>query len=155
MKKILFVCHGNICRSPMAEYVMKYLVEQAQLTDQFLIESAATSTEEIGNPIYPPALKCLQGHGIMGAQHRARQVTQTDYGHYDFLILMDKNNLRNLRRIIPNDPQGKISMLLEHVDPALLGGRSIEVADPWYTNDFETAYRDILLGCQSLMDELQ
>ncbi len=155
MYKILFVCHGNICRSVMAEFVFKTLAKNSGRGDLFEVNSAATSTEEIGNPIYPPALKCLQGHGIMGAQHRARQVTQTDYGHYDFLILMDKNNLRNLRRIIPNDPQGKISMLLEHVDPALLGGRSIEVADPWYTNDFETAYRDILLGCQSLMDELQ
>ena len=108
MKKILFVCHGNICRSPMAEYVMKYLVEQAQLTDQFLIESAATSTEEIGNPVYPPARRKLAEHGISCNGHAARQMTRADYQRYDLLVGMDSANIRNMTRIAGGDPEGKI-----------------------------------------------
>ncbi len=154
MYRILFVCHGNICRSVMAEFVFKALAEQQGRGNLFEVDSAATSTEEIGNPIYPEAQQCLRKHGIMGAKHRARQVTLADYDYYDQLILMDSNNLRNIRRILPDDPEGKVSLLLTHVDSALLGSRSLDVADPWYTRDFETAYNDILLGCQALLKEL-
>ena len=144
MKKILFVCHGNICRSPMAEYVMKYLVEQAQLTDQFLIESAATSTEEIGNPVYPPARRKLAEHGISCNGHAARQMTRADYSRYDLLIGMDSANLRNMTRIAGGDPEGKIRPLLYDKD----------VADPWYTGNFEATWQDVLRGCQALLEEL-
>lgn len=143
MKKILFVCHGNICRSPMAEYVMKYLVEQAQLTDQFLIESAATSTEEIGNPVYPPARRKLAEHGISCNGHAARQMTRADYSRYDLLIGMDSSNLRNMTRIAGGDPEGKIRPLLYDKD----------VADPWYTGNFEVTWQDVLRGCQALLEE--
>ena len=143
MKKILFVCHGNICRSPMAEYVMKYLVEQAQLTDQFLIESAATSTEEIGNPVYPPARLKLAEHGISCNGHAARQMTRADYSRYDLLIGMDSANLRNMTRIAGGDPEGKIRPLLYDKD----------VADPWYTGNFEATWQDVLRGCQALLEE--
>ena len=145
MKKILFVCHGNICRSPMAEYVMKYLVEQAQLTDLFLIESAATSTEEIGNPVYPPARRKLAEHGISCNGHAARQMTRADYSRYDLLIGMDSANLRNMTRIAGGDPEGKIRPLLYDKD----------VADPWYTGNFEATWQDVLRGCQSLLQMLQ
>lgn len=143
MKKILFVCHGNICRSPMAEYVMKYLVEQAQLTDQFLIESAATSTEEIGNPVYLPARRKLAEHGISCNGHAARQMTRADYSRYDLLIGMDSANLRNMTRIAGGDPEGKIRPLLYDKD----------VADPWYTGNFEVTWQDVLRGCQALLEE--
>ena len=143
MKKILFVCHGNICRSPMAEYVMKYLVEQAQLTDQFLIESAATSTEEIGNPVYPPARRKLAEHGISCNGHAARQMTRADYSRYDLLVGMDSANLRNMTRIAGGDPEGKIRPLLYDKD----------VADPWYTGNFEVTWQDVLRGCQALLEE--
>ena len=142
--RILFVCHGNICRSPMAEYVMKYLVEQAQLTDQFLIESAATSTEEIGNPVYPPARRKLAEHGISCNGHAARQMTRADYQRYDLLIGMDSANLRNMTRIAGGDPEGKIRPLLYDKD----------VADPWYTGNFEATWQDVLRGCQALLEEL-
>ena len=143
MKKILFVCHGNICRSPMAEYVMKYLVEQAQLTDQFLIESAATSTEEIGNPVYPPARRKLAEHGISCNGHAARQMTRADYQRYDLLVGMDSANIRNMTRIAGGDPEGKIRPLLYDKD----------VADPWYTGNFEATWQDVLRGCQALLEE--
>ena len=143
MKKILFVCHGNICRSPMAEYVMKYLVEQAQLTDQYMIASAATSTEEIGNPVYPPARRKLAEHGISCQGHAARQMTRADYSRYDLLIGMDSANLRNMTRIAGGDPEGKIRPLLYDKD----------VADPWYTGNFEATWQDVLRGCQALLEE--
>jgi protein-tyrosine phosphatase len=143
MKKILFVCHGNICRSPMAEYVMKYLVEQAQLTDQYMIASAATSTEEIGNPVYPPARRKLAEHGISCNGHAARQMTRADYSRYDLLIGMDSANLRNMTRIAGGDPEGKIRPLLYDKD----------VADPWYTGNFEVTWQDVLHGCQALLEE--
>ena len=141
MKKILFVCHGNICRSPMAEFVMKYLVEKEGLTDQFLIESAATSTEEIGNPVYPPARRKLAEHGIRCDGHAARQMTRSDYSRFDLLIGMDQWNLRNMERICGGDPEGKIRLLLPNKD----------VADPWYTGDFEATWQDVLKGCQALL----
>ena len=143
MKKILFVCHGNICRSPMAEYVMKYLVEQAQLTDQYMIASAATSTEENGNPVYPPARRKLAEHGISCNGHAARQMTRADYQLYDLLIGMDSANLRNMTRIAGGDPEGKIRPLLYDKD----------VADPWYTGNFEATWQDVLRGCQALLEE--
>lgn len=149
MTKILFICHGNICRSPMAEFVMKDLVKKKGISHLFEIDSAATSTEEIGNPIYPPALACLQSHGIVDAQHEARQFTLGDYDYYDHLIIMDKNNLRNIRRIIPTDFENKISLLM-----SFAGKDNHEVADPWYTGDFEVTYRDVLAGCKGLLKHL-
>ena len=143
MKRILFVCHGNICRSPMAEYVMKYLVEQAGLTNQYMIASAATSTEEIGNPVYPPARRKLAEHGIRCDGHAARQMTRADYSRFDLLIGMDQWNLRNMERICGGDPEGKIRPLLYNKD----------VADPWYTGDFEATWQDVIKGCQALLAE--
>ena len=149
MIKILFVCHGNICRSPMAEFVMKDLVRKAGLESQFHIASAATSTEEIGSPVYPPARRKLAEHGIKCSGKTARQLTRTDYDRYDLLIGMDNANLRNMRRICGGDSDGKIRLLLEFT------GRSGEVADPWYTGDFETTWRDVLEGCSGLLSHLQ
>ena len=146
MKKILFICHGNICRSPMAEFVMKRLVEEAGLSAQFEIASAATSTEEIGNPVYPPARRKLAEHGIGCAGKTARQITRADYQHYDYVIAMDHNNLRNLRRLLGNDTEGKISLLMDYT------ARPGDVADPWYTGDFESTWRDVIEGCQGLLD---
>ncbi|MFQ7107624.1 MAG: low molecular weight protein-tyrosine-phosphatase [Neglectibacter timonensis] len=148
MIKVLFICHGNICRSPMAEFVMKDLVDKAGLAGSFEIASAATSTEEIGNPVYPPARRKLAEHGISCAGKTARQITRRDYDDYDYLIAMDRNNLRNLRRFVGEDPEGKVSLLLEHT------GRPGDVADPWYTGDFEATWRDVLAGCQALLEEL-
>ena len=149
MIKILFICHGNICRSPMAEFVMKDLVEKAGLAEQFEIASAATSTEEIGNPVYPPARRKLAEHGISCAGKTARQLRKKDYDHYDYLIGMDQYNLRNMRRICGEDTEGKMSLLLEHV------GVRRDVADPWYTDDFETTWQDVLEGCQALLEKLR
>lgn len=148
MIRILFVCHGNICRSPMAEFVMKDLVAKAGRTGEFEIASAATSAEEIGNPVYPPARRKLAEHGISCAGKTARQMTRRDYDSYDYLIAMDHHNLRNLRRFVGEDPDGKVSLLLSHT------GRPGDVADPWYTGDFETTWRDVLEGCQALLAEL-
>lgn len=144
MTKILFICHGNICRSAMAQCVMQALVEQRGAAGRFFIDSAATSAEELGNPIYPPARRELQRHGIPVLPHRARRVTAADYDRFDRLIVMDANNERNLRRILPSDPGGKVRRLLP--------GR--EVADPWYTGDFEATWNDVLAGCEALLREL-
>lgn len=149
MIKLLFICHGNICRSPMAEFVMKDLVEKAGLAEQFEIASAATSTEEIGNPVYPPARRKLAEHGISCAGKTARQLRKKDYDHYDYLIGMDQYNLRNMRRICGEDTEGKMSLLMEHV------GVRRDVADPWYTDDFETTWQDVLKGCQALLEKLK
>ncbi len=149
MHRILFVCHGNICRSPMAEFVMKDLVRQAQLQDQFHIESAATSTEEIGNPVYPPARRKLAEHGIGCAGKTARQLTRSDYDRFDLLIGMDEWNIRNMTRMCGGDPEGKIIRLLDLTD------RPGDVADPWYTGNFEATWRDVLCGCQALLKRLQ
>lgn len=145
MIKILFVCHGNICRSPMAEFVMKDLVKKAGLEQRFSIASAATSTEEIGNPVYPPARRKLAEHGISCAGKTARQLTKADYDRYDFLIGMDRANLRNMRRICGADPEGKLHLLMEFTDTPG------EVADPWYTGDFEQTWQDVLRGCSGLL----
>ena len=148
MIKILFVCHGNICRSPMAEFVMKDLVRKAGADTEFFIASAATSTEEIGNPVYPPARRKLAEHGIGCAGKTARQLRREDYDRFDLLIGMDGANLRNMRRICGGDPEGKLSLLLDWA------GRSGDVADPWYTGDFEATWQDVLAGCQGLLDAL-
>ena len=149
MTRILFVCHGNICRSPMAEYVMKHLVKEAGLEDQFQIASAATSREELGSPVYPPARKKLAEHGISCAGHMARQHQNRDYDEYDLLIGMDHANLRNMHRICGGDFDGKMHLLLDFTD------HPGEVADPWYTRDFDAAWSDILAGCRSLLEGLQ
>ena len=146
--RILFVCHGNICRSPMAEFVMKHLVAEAGLSDQFEIASAATSTEEIGNPVYPPARRKLAEHGIGCEGKTARQMTRDDYRYYDKVVAMDRNNLRNLRRMFGDDTEHKISLLMDHTR------RPGDVADPWYTGDFEATWRDVLEGCRGLLDEM-
>ena len=149
MTSVLFVCHGNICRSPMAEFVMKDLVKKSGLEGQFHIESAATSTEEIGNPVYPPARRKLAEHGISCAGKTARQLTRADYGRYDLLIGMDRANLRNMNRICGGDPDGKIRLLLDYTD------RPGDVADPWYTDDFEATWRDVSEGCRGLLREVK
>lgn len=142
MQKILFVCHGNICRSTMAEYVMKDMVAKLGLSDQYEIDSAATSREEIGNPIYPPARKKLLSEGIPIGTHRARQITKADYAHFDRIYIMDHWNQRNILRVLGSDPYDKIEMLLDR-----------DVADPWYTGDFDATYRDVTEGCKRIIDE--
>ena len=149
MIKVLFVCHGNICRSPMAEFVMKDIVAKAGLSAEFEIASAATSTEEIGNSVYPPARRKLAEHGISCEGKTARQLTRKDYERYDLLIAMDHNNLRNLRRMLGEDTENKIHLLMEYTD------RPGEVADPWYTGDFEETWQDVLAGCTGLLKQLQ
>ncbi len=148
MIKILFICHGNICRSPMAEFVMRQLVQEKGIADQFFIASAATSTEEIGNPVYPPAKRMLKEHGISCEGKTARQMTKADYEAYDYLIAMDKYNLRNMTRFVGNDPKGKVSLLMSHTD------RPGDVADPWYTGDFSATWNDVNEGCLGILKEL-
>lgn len=149
MTKILFVCHGNICRSPMAEFIMKDLVRKAGLEDRFQIDSAATSAEEVGNPVYPPARRKLAEHGIGCAGKTARQLTKGDYSQYDLLIGMDSANLRNMRRICGGDRDDKMRLLMEYTD------RPGDVADPWYTGDFEATWQDAASGCSGLLNHLQ
>ena len=143
MLKILFVCHGNICRRPMGEFILKDLARKAGREGAFEIASRAVSREEIGNGLYPPARRELQRHGVSCEGHRARQITMEDYQHFDRIYYMDKSNLRYLQRLLPHDPE-KIRPLL-----------SREVADPWYTGDFEAAWEDILEGCQKIMEEFK
>ena len=142
MNKILFVCHGNICRSPMAEFVLKDMVKKRGLDAQFEIASAATSTEEIGNPVRHGTKNKLAQVGISCKGKTARQMTKRDYSDYDLLIGMDCANIRNMTRIAGGDPEGKIRMLLDR-----------DVADPWYTGDFEATYRDVVNGCTALLEE--
>ena len=149
MIRILFVCHGNICRSPMAEFVMKDLVRKAGLEDEYYIESAATSTEEIGNEVYPPAKRKLAEHGISCKGKTARQLTRRDYDHFDLLIGMDTWNIRNMTRMCGGDPEGKIRQLMDYTQ------RPGDVADPWYTGDFEATWRDVLEGCQGLLSQFR
>ena len=147
MIKILFVCHGNICRSPMAEFVLKDTVRRHGLEDVYEISSAATSYEEIGNPVYPPARKKLAEHGIGCAGHHARRMTKADYGRYDLVVCMDRANVRNVRAITGGDPNGKIVLLLDFTDR-----KGQEVADPWYTGNFDEAWDDIAEGCAGLFE---
>ena len=148
MTRILFVCHGNICRSPMAEYIMKQMVKDSHLEDDFEIASAATSTEELGNPVYPPARQKLAQYGISCKGHRARQVTRHDYTYYDLIIAMDSYNVRNLHRMLGGDPEGKIHMMLDYTD------RPGDVADPWYTDNFDATWRDCTDGWRGLLKSI-
>ena len=149
MIKILFVCHGNICRSPMAEFVMKDMVKKAGMAEAFKIASAATSREEIGNPVYPPARRKLAEHGIGCAGHAARQLTREDYDRWDLLVGMDRANIRNMERICGGDPAGKIRLLMDYA------GSGGEVADPWYTGDFQATWDDVNSGCRALLEQLK
>ncbi len=145
MKKILFVCHGNICRSVMAQWIFQDLVNKNHLEADFEIDSAAVSSEETGNPMYPPARRKLQEKGVPFGNHQARKITPADYSHYDKIYIMDDSNRRLIKRIIPQDPDHKIEMLKPD-------GR--DIFDPWYSGDFETAYQDILKGCIYRLHEL-
>lgn len=149
MIKILFICHGNICRSPMAEFVMKDMVEKIGAGDDFHIASAATSTEEIGNPVHPGTRSRLAREGISTAGKYARQMTKEDYREYDYLIGMDRWNLRSMERITGPDREGKLSLLLDYTNRP-----EDEIADPWYTGNFEETYRDITEGCSALLEKL-
>lgn len=148
MIKILFVCHGNICRSPMAEFVMKDMVKKKGVHDMFEIASAATSTEELGNPVYPPARRKLNEEGISCSGKTARQMTKDDYDYYDFIVAMDRYNLRNMARFVENDPEGKVSLLMDYTSTPR------DVADPWYTGDFEQTWKDVNMGCEGLLKRL-
>ena len=144
MIKVLFICHGNICRSPMAEFVLKDMVAKLGLSDQFIIASAATSTEEIGNPVHRGTKYKLLEHGISCAGKTAVQMKKEDYEKYDYLIAMDTNNLRNMERMLGHRGD-KISLLLE------FAGESASIADPWYTGDFEATYQDVVRGCEAFL----
>lgn len=152
MTRIMFVCHGNICRSPMAEFIFKDMLKRKHLENGFFVASSATSTEEIwgdiGNPVYPPAKAELAKHGISCEGKRAVQLKKSDYDKYDFFIGMDSMNIRNMYRILGSDPDGKIRKLMEYTD------RGGDVADPWYSNRFDVAYRDIYDGCEGLLESL-
>ena len=149
MIKVLFICHGNICRSPMAEFVFKDMVVKAGLSRSFEIASAATSREEIGNPVHPGTRRILEPLGISCRGKHAVQATKKDYAHYDYLIGMDSWNIRNMMRIFGSDPEHKVYKLLE------FAGRSDDVADPWYTGNFDVTYRDVFEGCEGLLKHIQ
>ena len=146
--KILFVCLGNICRSPMAEFVMKDLVRQMGIDSQFEIASAATSTYEIGNPVYPPARQKLASHGIDCKGKTARQITRHDYDYYDYIIAMDQSNVKNLKKMFGEDTDNKITLLMDYTT------RPADVADPWYTGDFDATWNDVVEGCKGLITSL-
>ncbi len=148
MIKILFVCHGNICRSPMAEMILKHLVRERGL-EGYVIDSAAVSREEIGNGVYPPARRELAAHGVPCEIHRARQITPADYAAWDYLIGMDASNIQRMLRIFGGDPARKVRRLLEFT------GRPADVSDPWYSDRFDVAYRDILAGCEALLHHIE
>ena len=143
---IMFVCHGNICRSPMAEFIMKKLVQENHLENEIFVSSSAVSREEIGNPVYPPARRELAKHGISCDGKYAVQLQKSDYDKYDLFLVMDDSNLFQICRIFPSDPEKKVHKLLEYA------GHSDSVDDPWYTGDFETAYRTIYQGCIGLLN---
>lgn len=149
MIRVLFVCLGNICRSPMTEFIMKSIVSERSLSDRFYIASAATSTEEIwngvGNPVYPPAKRELAKHGISCEGKRAVQITKADYGKYDYILGMEERNIRNILRIVGKDPEHKVKLLLDYSD------HPRDIADPWYTGNFESTYRDVVEGCEGFL----
>jgi len=153
MKRIMFVCHGNICRSPMAEFIFKDIILRNGLDNEYYITSSATSSEEIwngvGNPVYPPAREELAKHGLKCDGKRAVRLQKSDYDEYDLFICMDSNNMRNIGRIFGNDPDGKVHKLMDYTS------RGGDVADPWYTDRFDITYRDILEGCICLFEYLQ
>lgn len=148
MTRVLFICHGNICRSPMAEFVFRSMVDQAGQSDNFYIASAATSTEEIGNPVHPGTKNKLKQAGISVSGKYAVQMKKSDYKNYDYLIGMDSWNIKNIMRIIGSDPQGKVTRLLDFTD------HPGDIADPWYTGNFDKTYEDICKGCQALLKKL-
>lgn len=149
MIKILFICHGNICRSPMSEFILRDMVKKQGIADRFRIASAATSREEIGNPVYPPARRKLKEHGIDPSGKTARQMTKADYREYDYLLAAEQYNIRNMLRITGGDPDHKICRLLDFSD------RPRDIADPWYTGDFDTAWEDIVEGCEAFLAYLK
>ena len=149
MIKIMFVCHGNICRSPMAEFYMKYIVNRAGLEDEILVASSATSLEEIGNDTHHGTKSVLSLHNIPFSPRKAVRFTYEDYENYDLILLMDKNNQRNIKYIVPSDRDEKIHLLLEYA------GQSASIADPWYTGEFETTYCDVKLGCNALLQYIK
>jgi protein-tyrosine phosphatase len=146
MIKILFICHGNICRSTMAEFIMKDLVKKSHREQDFYIASAATSTEEIGNPVYYAAKQKLAEHGISCEGKRAVQITKKDYAQYDYILAMEEYNIRNMMRILKSDPEGKVHRLLDFTD------NPRDIADPWYSRNFDLAYEEILEGCKALLE---
>ena len=146
--RVLMVCHGNICRSPMAEFILRDMARKRGLSDRLEIASAATSAEELGNPVYPPARAELARHGISCNGKTARQVARADYARYDYLIVMEQYNIRNLLRLTGGDPQGKVCRLLD------FSARPRDIDDPWYSGDFTRAYADIVEGCEALLDTL-
>lgn len=148
MTKILFVCHGNICRSPMAEFIMKDMVKNERMEKEFEIGSAATSCEEEGNPVYAPVRSILSEMGISCSGKKARRLVFEDYNYYDLIIGMDEYNMHNMRRMFKGDPEGKLHLLLEYA------GRTDSVADPWYTRDFEATRRDVIAGCKGVLEHL-
>ncbi|MBM6815992.1 MULTISPECIES: low molecular weight protein-tyrosine-phosphatase [Atopobiaceae] len=148
MTRILFVCHGNICRSTMAQFVMEELVRRAGREGEFLVDSAATSSEELGNPPHRGTVAKLRAEGVPVGRHRARRVTRDEYAGWDHIIYMDAENARGLSRILGGDPDGKVSRLLDWTS------RPGDVADPWYTGDFDATYRDVLEGCEALLAAL-
>lgn len=147
MTRILFICHGNICRSIMAQCVMTQLVKERGLSSDYEIDSAAVSAEELGNPIYPPAARKLREKGVEILPHRARQMTRADHERFDLVVFMERYNLSGLRRITGGH-EDRLFRLLDFTDAPG------DVADPWYTGDYETAYQDILRGCRALLDAL-
>ncbi|MBR5322443.1 MAG: low molecular weight phosphotyrosine protein phosphatase [Clostridia bacterium] len=149
MTKILFVCHGNICRSPMAEFIMKKIVSDAGEEANFYIESAATSTEEIGNPVHYGTRQVLRKYNVDFSKKRAVQITLADYQKYDFIVGMDSYNLRNMKRLFGEDRENKISLLLDYTDTPR------NVADPWYTGNFDATEADVLKGCSALFEKLK
>ena len=165
MIKILFICHGNICRSTMAQFLFQHLavsrgLKSAESLDaygDFFVDSAATSTEEIGNPVDDRTVSKLKEHGIICGEHYARQVTSEDYKKFDLILLMDQENKWGIKRIIPRDPENKIHMILEYASNnkyKAMDGRARDVADPWYTHNFELTFQDLWAGCNGLLDTI-
>lgn len=153
MYRIMFVCHGNICRSPMAEFILKDMIKDSYDKDRFVIASSATSTEEIygnaGNPVYPPARRELAAHGISCEGKRAVQLKASDYDRYDIFAVMDSANLRNAKRMLGGDPEGKVVKLLSFTE------RERDVEDPWYSGDFSGVYSDIVEGCTAMLEYIR
>lgn len=152
MQRIMFVCHGNICRSPMAEFVLRDLAMKAGRANEFRIASSATSAEEIGNPVHPGTRRVLNAHGISCVGKTARQLRRDEYGSWDLFVVMDDENLHGIRRILGKDPKNKVHKLLEYANGGCATYEARDVADPWYTGDFEATWNDVLAGCQGLLD---
>src|SRR5574344_9869 len=153
MRKILFVCHGNICRSPMAEFYLRHRVNSMGLADKFEISSAATSSEEEGNPVYPLAKRMLASRGIGCKEKTARCMVSKDYKYYDYIIAMDHNKLKEIKTIIGEDTENKVSLLLDHTMPSDIDHHNRDVKDPWYTRHFDVAFDDITIGCDALLSK--